>query len=279
VILETRRVLVAICLFTIVATGCAAGTPGTVSPQPSPTARQTRLEQIRAAGQLMVAIRREGPPGGRTAQDPAHGQKRAFEIGLADLIARRLIGENARIEHRDRPGRAWTSPVEQGQVDLAFGLDDASTTSVAVSDPFASGGVALASRATVSTLADLRGQRAVVPAMDEVDSAEVLRRRLREAGVEATVATVESLDAAFAEVAAGRAFAAAGDRVATTVLLRAGPPGLVAGIDVARAGYVAAVRKDAPELLNAINAALRALRDSGELQRLADRSGFPLLPR
>src|SRR5207237_9032788 len=81
------------------------------------------LASLRARGTLIVAIRVEAPPAERTAGDPAHGQKRAFEAAVAALIASRILAAAGKIQLR-RTGRDRLSGLSQG-ADIAMTVDTA----------------------------------------------------------------------------------------------------------------------------------------------------------
>lgn len=66
-----------------------------------------------------------------------------------------------------------------------------------------------------------------------------------------------------------------GDHIGVLVLSREKPGSLAVVSEIARRPYAIGVRKAAPELMAAVNAALRTLLPSGEIRTAATQAGFP----
>ncbi len=257
---------------------CAPGTSGAPlsrSPSastPSPSSAG-QLGALRARGTLIVAIRVEAPPPNRSAGDPAHAQKRAFESAVASIVATRVLGPNAKIELRGVGGDRLAA-LEQG-ADVVMTVDTAVARGRALlTVPYAAGAIVLASKSggPVRQLEDVRGA-AVAVAMDELGARDVAQAYLQERGITATLDTYMGVSGAASAVDAGRATAMIGDKVGTSVVATERSLSIVAVI--AQRPYVIAVRQTAPDLASAISDALRAALASGEIREAATKAAFP----
>ena len=244
----------------------------TASPSKSPAATGP-LGELRARGTLIVAIRVEAPPPNRSAGDPAHAQKRAFEAAVAAIVATRVIGPNAKVELRSVGGDRLAA-LDQG-VDVVMTVDTAAARGRAlISVPYAASAIVLASKTggPVKLLEDVRGATVAV-AMDELGAREVAQAFLQERGITATLDNYMGVSGAAAAVEAGRASVMIGDNVGTVVV--SGERSLSIVALIAQRPYVLAVLSTASDLANAISDALRAALASGEIRDAASKAAFP----
>lgn len=207
--------------------------------------------------------------------DPAHAQKRAFEAALAAVLAERVLGTGARAELRGA-GRDRLALLLIREADAAMTLHMPGAEEVAFSEPYAAGGVVLATTASspVREIRDLDGGSVAVT-RGEVDAAGVAQRFLQEQSLRAEVQMFPSLAAAVDALEAGQVAAVLADRTGVAVLERQRSGRLRVVADVLRQPYVVATRSDTPELLARIDETLRQLLASGEIRELARRADFP----
>ena len=272
-----RRVSVSLAL-AIALAACAPGTSGAPlsrSPSASTSSPSSagQLGELRARGTLIVAIRVEAPPPNRSAGDPAHVQKRAFESAVAAIVATRVLGPNAKVELRSVGGDRLTA-LEQG-ADVVMTVDTAAARGrTLLTVPYAAGAIVLASKSggPVRQLEDVRGATVAV-AMDELGARDVAQAYLQERGITATLDNYMGVSGAASAVDAGRATAMIGDKVGTSVVATERSLSIVAVI--AQRPYVIAVRQMAPDLASAISDALRAALASGEIREAAVKAAFP----
>lgn len=261
----------------------AGWTLGACAPAAGPVASPTRaggaqsaLEVIRAKKTLTVAVRVEEPQGGRTPQDPAHRQKRAFELGVATLLAQRIIGPDAKLEVRSAGGDR-VAAAEQGQADLAFIASSPSLAGRALfSDPYAGGAIVVAvpAASTVARLEDLAGKTVSI-AQDELRAQEVVTQLLAQRGVQVTTRTVMGMTGATTAAESGETAAAVGDSVGLAVIVQARPGSFRTIASLEKRPAVVAVRSGSRELLAAVNIALRALLAEGAIRAAAVQAALP----
>lgn len=257
------------------ATSCAASVsagPASRSPSAPPSAGG-ELDRLRARGVLVVAIRVEAPPANRSAGDPAHAQKRAFESAVATLLASKILGPNATVELRSVGGDRLAA-LDQG-ADIVMTVDTAAARDRArVSVPYAGSAIVLAAKAggPITRLEDIRG-RSVAVAMDELGARDVAQAYLQERAIPATLDTYMGVSGAATAVDSGKAAALVGDKVGVAIV--AADRGLVVVATIALRPYVVAVRTSAPDLAAAVSDALRAALAAGEIRDAATKAAFP----
>jgi aspartate/glutamate/glutamine transport system substrate-binding protein len=119
-----------------------------------------KVEDIRARGKLIVSVKNDAK---KPHKDPAHFQKRGFEVELAHALARRILGDESRLELKilSRPVRLPF--LTYGTVDLVVSMipmTPENSSQCDFSHPYFSSGLSLLLPATAQSmkLADLAGK-------------------------------------------------------------------------------------------------------------------------
>jgi polar amino acid transport system substrate-binding protein len=238
------------------------------------------LARVRAAGVLRWGGDLQGGEP-YVFEDPARpGALTGFEVEIAEAVARQL-GVRAEFVQSD-----WSTLVpllERGTFDLILnGLEEspALASRIALSRPYFVFAEQLVVRAgdsrPIRDRASLRGRRAGTLAGSQA------WRTLLDAGAKAV--PYEGVEEPFVDLEAGRIDAIVIDDIIVDRYARR-HRGLEKVGDIGGGRYVAAVRKDEPDLLAAVDAALGTLAASGELRRILARWNLdgerqaPLYPR
>ncbi len=227
-------------------------------------ARAGALDDIRTRGELTWGGDLQGGAP-YVFEDPASpGGMRGFEVDIARALGRRL-GVTARFVQND-----WSNLIpalERGDFDVLLNGLEATPERRArllLTIPYFVYGETLAVRrgAPYRTLDDLRGKR--VATLNQSVAHQILTEH------PVTIALYEGQREPYFDLAHGRVDAVLLDHVIADVY--GCPLAEVACLpgDVARGVYVAAVRRDAPELLRAVDAALAAMIADGELRRILE---------
>ncbi|HEY3496093.1 MAG TPA: ABC transporter substrate-binding protein/permease [Polyangiaceae bacterium] len=193
------------------------------------------------------------------------GRIRGFEVDIADALAHRL-GVEARFVQND-----WSNllpALERGDFDVALnGLEDtpARRARVLLTVPYFVYGETLAVRkpSPYASLDALAGKR--VGTLNQTVAHDLLQQRPLE------VVLYEGQQEPYADLASGRIDAVLLDHVIADVYGCVLPEISCLPGDVARGVYVAAVRREQPELARALSAALAAMIADGELRRILER--------
>jgi polar amino acid transport system substrate-binding protein len=228
------------------------------------TARADAVADIRARGELTWGGDLQGGAPYVFEDAASAGGIRGFEVDIARALARRL-GVKARFVQND-----WSNLIpalERGDFDVLLnGLEDtpARRARLRLTIPYFVYGETLAVRkgAPYATLADLTGKR--VATLNQTVAQELLKARPVE------IALYEGQQEPYFDLAHGRVEAVLLDHVIADIYGCPLPEVRCLPGDVARGVYVAAVRRDRPELQVALDTALGAMISDGELRRILE---------
>src|SRR3954470_4775883 len=78
-----------------------------------------KLDEIRARGRLIVSVKNDAQ---RPHKDPAHFQKRGFEVELAGLLAKKIFGDASKLELRILARPVRIPMLVSGAVDLVLSM-------------------------------------------------------------------------------------------------------------------------------------------------------------
>jgi len=242
-------------------------------------AHADRLAEIRARGRLVVSVKNDAK---HPHKDPAHFDKRGFEVELAHALAGKILGDEAKLELRmlSRPVRL--PMVVSGGVDLVVSMIPVTPENAALVDfshPYFASGLTLMVRAGTPplTLAALDGKTVAFRKQSFNDYGGELERIAREHGVKVAVRYFPSTATAAGAVARGEVAAMGGNFVDLDAY-RKEHAGFVVDASLVEERKVAvAVKKGEPALLAAVDAAIDELRRSGALARLTVKWHLPYL--
>ncbi len=231
----------------------------------SPPARADALADIRARGELTWGGDLQGGAPYVFEDATSPGGIRGFEVDIARALARRL-GVQARFVQND-----WSNllpALERGDFDVLLnGLEDtpARRARVRLTLPYFVYGETLAvhAGAPYASLAELGGKR--VATLNHTVAEELLKQHPVE------IVLYEGQQEPYFDLAHGRVDAVLLDHVIANIYGCPLPEVRCVAGDVARGVYVAAVRRDRPELGSALDAALAAMIADGELRRILER--------
>src|SRR2546430_14538371 len=171
----------------------------------STAAQADKLAEIRARGRLVVSVKNDAK---HPHKDPAHFDKRGFEVELAHALARKLVGDESKLELRmlSRPVRL--PMVIAGSVDLVVSMipvTKESSAQVDFSHPYFASGLSLLVRAGTPPLAlkDLDGKIIAFRKQSFNDHGGELTRLAAARGLKITVRYFPSTEAATQAVTAG----------------------------------------------------------------------------
>jgi len=238
-----------------------------------------KVEQIRARGKLIVSVKNDAK---RAHRDPAHFQKRGFEVELAHTLARHILGDESRVELKILPRPSRLPFLTLGTVDLVVSMipiTAENATKVDFSHPYFSSGLSLLlpPNAKSLKLADLAGKTVAFRKQSYNDYGGELQRFADERGIKVTIRYYPSFDAAVKALAGGEAVALGGNFVDLDAY-RNEHPGFIVNdklLEERRVGV--AVRKGDDDLLKLVNETIDDLKRTGELKRLTEKWHLPYL--
>ena len=266
-------------------TACGAARPGvTPGPTSAPLAGELpgpKIQEIKKRGTLIVSVKKEESPTGQH-RDVAHFMKRDFEISLVKAIARRLLGDENKIELKQFPLADRVPAVERTEVDLAIStisITDELKKTVDLSDPYAWESLTLMTKkgAGVRGLEDLNGQ--IVAAMTEGKDyfGDDLEKIAKARGLAVTAKSYNSFEEAASAVKSGQMPAMVERSINISVYMSQNPGVFEAvGGFLTRQDYAIAIKKGNDDLLKLVDSVIADLEKSGELKRLAEDAKFPI---
>ena len=243
------------------------------------TARADKLADIRARGRLVVSVKNDAK---HPHKDPAHFDKRGFEIELVHALAKKLVGDETKLELRmlSRPVRL--PMVVAGSVDLVVSMIPVTKENAAQVDfshPYFASGLSLLLRAGAPPmkLQDLDGKIIAFRKQSFNDHGGELTHLMAARGLTITVRYFPSTAAAVQAVATGEAAAMGGNFVDLDAWRKEHPGFTVDATLLDERAVAVAVKKGEPALLRAVNDTIDELRQSGELKRMTEKWHLPYL--
>jgi ABC-type amino acid transport substrate-binding protein len=239
-----------------------------------------RLDEIRERGVLRVSVKNEGAVMRTEHNDPAHFQKRGFEIELAGLIAERLLGDASKLDLQTFKQRDRLPAVAAGEVDLGISMFAVTPENEAIVDfsaPYHAGGLAVMqkSAANIRTLEELAGKRIVAMQQRSHDPGGDLEKLAGARGVAVKVERVSSFADGIARIEAGEADGMVAANANLDAFIADGYPDYRRSPLLSRESYAVAVRKGERELLAAVDELIAELRTSGRLAAMTKKWGLP----
>lgn len=245
------------------------------------TALAGPLDDIRARGVLRVAVKNEGAADKAEHNDPAHFQKRDFELALAGRIAERILGDATKVEVITfrRPERL--PAVADGRVDIGismFAINAVDAALVDFSEPYYETGLAIMHRpgAAIGSLADLDGLRLVSMEKHSSDPGGALLQLAEAAGAKPQIRRVSRFEEGARQVAAGEADGFVAMHADLDVFMQ-DHPGFIRSPLLSQERMAVAVRKGNGGLLETVNAVIGELKRSGKLDEMMRATGLSRL--
>lgn len=261
--------------------GTSSPTPGIPTQSPLPATAVPKIQEIRNRGMLIVSVKKDESPTGEH-RDIAHFQKRDFEISIAKAIAKKLLGDENKIEVKMFSRADRVPAVERNEVDLAISAISSTEDFMKIvnfSDPYAWEGLTLMAKkgASITGLEDLKGQ--TVAAMTEGGRyfGDDLERIAKERGLSITAKSYGGFEEAAAAIESGQIPAMIQRSINISVYLVQNPGVFrsVGGL-LTTENYGIAIKKGNNDLLDLVNTVISDLKKSGELKSLAEKAGFPV---
>ncbi len=245
----------------------------------SAASANSSVEQIRARGKLIVSVKNDAP---HSHKDPAHANKRGFEIELAQAIAQRLFGGGSHLELRLLARPVRIPMLATGAVDLVISMIPVTAENARLCDlshPYFSSGLSLLTKASThpTELADLEGKSIAFRKQSFNRHGAELQRIADASGIKVTIQFFDTFDQAVNAVTKGEVAAMGGNFVDLDAY-RGGHPGFQVNTKLLEEQQVAvAVKKGDADLLRFVNETVDDLKRTGELKRMTEKWHLPYL--
>lgn len=229
-----------------------------------------KLDEIRARDVLRVSVKNEGAVTRTEHNDPAHFQKRNFEIELAGHIAKRILGDEKKLDLQVFKRRYRLPAVADGTVDIGismFRVDEENRALVDFSKPYYSGGLAVLQKAgaPIQTPADLDGKTIVAMEEKSHDPGGELQALAAAQGAKVEIEYVSRFDDGIEMIESGEVAGMVAMHANLDAFIADGHAGYHRSPLLSHEEYAVAVRKGDDDLLAVVNEVIAELKGSGQL--------------
>lgn len=236
------------------------------------------LERIRERGHLRVAVKNDGNPDRAQHKDPAHFDKRDFEVDLARALAAALLGDASKVEFVMVRKPERIPAVASGKVDLAISMlrpDPRHLEKVDFSQPYYDAGVAVMQGPSgrIAKAMELAGRRIGVIARNDAEPHAMLAR-VGHADGPAALREFEHFDAAADALKQGDIDALFSESANIDVYVKAHVGQFVCSPPLSIEPVAVALPKGDAALLTAVNGVIDELRASGKLDAMQRAHGL-----
>ena len=237
------------------------------------------LDQIRARGKLVVSTKNDAK---KEHKDPAHFDKRGFELDLARAITRRLFGDESHLEVRIVARPVRLPMLATGSVDLVISMIPVTPENASQCDfshPYFSSGLSLLLRehAQPTSLKDLAGKTIAFRRQSYNRYGDELQRLADANGVTLAIRYFPTFAAAASAVATGEVAAMGGNFVDLDAYRKAHGGFAVNATLLEERRVAVAVKKGNDDLLRLVNDTIDDLKKTGELRRMTEKWHLPYL--
>lgn len=241
----------------------------------------SKITEIRQRGKLIVSTKKEGESSPSAHRDPAHFQKRNYEIAIVKAITQKLLGDEHKLEIRQLPLKGRIPALERDEVDLVISMlpiTKERETQISFSHPYAVGGLALMVKngSDIKRIDQLNHKRVAIVADKDHDVGDQFLTYAHAKDMDVAIETYPTLDAAASAVKAGKAEAMVDNNINLVVYAHRAPDvfAIADGL-LTHVQYGIAVKKGNDDLLNFINQTIDEMTSSGKLKAMAKQFGFP----
>ncbi|MBM2810443.1 MAG: amino acid transporter substrate-binding protein, family [Chloroflexi bacterium] len=255
-------------LFAVLVAGCAppAAQPGGVARAPE----GTLLRKVQDRGKIVIGVKYDVPTFGYL--NPRTNQLEGFDVDLGRAIAREVLGSEDRAEFTQAKSADRIPFLNAGQVDLILSTMTANEEragQIDFTDAYYVAGQSLLVRngSTVNGIGDLAG-RTVCSVTGSTSEANI-----REKAPRAEVVLFGTYSECVQAMDSGRVEAVTTDDIILLGFANEAPDRYkVVGGQFTIEPYAGGIAKNNPELLQAINDALKRIKASGEWKRIYERN-------
>jgi putative glutamine transport system substrate-binding protein len=238
-----------------------------------------KLDEIRARGKLIVSVKNQGPASPDLHKDPAHFQKRGFELELAHAIAGKILGDPGKLELQLMPRKTRLAAVMGDNVDLAISMLPIAPDPEAVvfSRPyFASGlGIMVKTGSPIAKLEELDGKKLAAVQQTANDPEPAWRKVTAARKIRTQIVRFPSFASAAQAVADGKADALLSHDVNIDAFLDGNAGFRRLAEIVAKEPIGVAVKKGNDDLLALVNEVIDGLERAGTLAAWAKKHKLP----
>lgn len=253
----------------IVLAGCAPST-GSSSAGVAQAPAGTALRKVQDRGKLVVGVKYDAPTFGYL--NPRNNQLEGFDVELAKAIAREVLGSETKVEFREAKSADRIPFLTAGQVDLVLSTMTANedrAQQIDFTDAYYVAGqtILVKKDSPITGLRDLGGKTVCSV------TGSTSEKTIREKAPQAQIVLFATYSECVQQVDTGRAEAVTTDDIILLGFVKDSPDRYkVVGGQFTIEPYAGGVAKNSPELLKAINDAVKKVKSGGEWKKIYERN-------
>lgn len=204
-------------------------------------------------------------------KNPSTGEIEGFDIDISKAIAKEILGDENKVEFKEVTSKTRIPLLNNGDVDAVVAtmtITEERKKEVDFSDVYFDAGQSLLVKtdSPIKGVEDIDGSTTVLAVKGSTSS-----KNIREAAPDAKVSEYENYTEAFSALKAGQGDALTTDDAILYGMADEDPSFHLVGETFTEEPYGIAVKKGNTELVEAINDALKKLKDSGEYDQIKDK--------
>ncbi|MFC0211861.1 glutamate ABC transporter substrate-binding protein [Paenibacillus chartarius] len=263
---------IAMLLFALLLSACG-GSPAAPAAGGSSTSNASSsagaLDAIKQRGKLIVGVKYDTFLFG--FKNPASGQVEGFDIDVAKAIAKKILGDESKLELKEVTSKTRIPMLQNGEIDAIIAtmtITDERKQQVDFTEVYFKAGQSLLVKKgnPVQSIADLKKGTKVLGAKGSTSV-----QNIRQKAPEATVLEFDNYQDAFAALKSGQGDALTTDNAILYGMAKQDPNFQVVGGTFTDEPYGIAVKKGNAELQKLINDLLKEMQQNGEYDKLYEK--------
>ncbi|TMV50099.1 glutamate ABC transporter substrate-binding protein [Paenibacillus mesophilus] len=249
---------------------CAGGTKSSgQDPKQGAQPAASSVEKIKARGKLVAGVKYDLNLFG--LKDPSSGKVEGFDIDLAKVVAKKIFGDENKIELKEVTSKTRIPMLKNGEIDMIVAtmtITEDRKKEIDFSDVYFMAGQSLLVKkdSNINGLSDLTKGTKVVTAKGSTSTANI-----REKSPGTQVLEFENYAEAFTAMKAGQGDALTTDNALLYGMAKQDPNYRVVKETFTEEPYGIGMRKNEDDLVKLVNSVLKEMKDNGEYDKLYEK--------
>lgn len=224
------------------------------------------LDAIKKRGKVIAGVKYDTKLFG--LQDPATGKVEGFDIDIAKALAKKVLGDETKVELKEVTSKTRIPLLQNGDIDLIIAtmtINEERKQQVDFSDVYFEAGQSLLVKkgSPIQGLESLTKDSKVLAVKGSTSA-----KNIREKAPDATVLEFENYQDAFTALKAGQGDALTTDNAILLGMQQQDSNYVLVGGNFTDEPYGIAIRKGDTEFVNTVNELLKEMKESGEYDKL-----------